>query len=285
MAEALREEIMIPLDLAEVRQSVRDGVDPSGRYSNASIETAMHAVLPHAVVLHVHCVDTIAWAVRRDAYVQLEKRLEGLEWQWIPYTESGLPLAKAMERAVAGSRETNVFVLGNHGLVIAGDDAESVAERLAEVRRRLSISPRKAHPADYSVLWELSMDSPWEIPEDDAVHALATDETARRILASGLLYPCQSIFSEGERTFHPIALSNIDRRSYGNRPFLIVEGRGVVTRRAMPEAELAMISGLAQVVQRLNAPSELRYLTAGEIAGVTGEVAYRYRTLASAGRG
>ena len=61
MADALEEGILIPLNLAEVRRDClsRD-IDPAVHYPGASVETAMHAVLPHRVVLHVHCVNTIA---------------------------------------------------------------------------------------------------------------------------------------------------------------------------------------------------------------------------------
>jgi len=97
MADAIREDILIPLDLADVRERVKQKVDPADRYCGASIETAMHAILPHRVALHVHCVNTIAWAVRQDAPVQLRRQMEGLRWQWIPYVPSGLPLAQEIE--------------------------------------------------------------------------------------------------------------------------------------------------------------------------------------------
>ena len=32
-----------------------------------SIETTVHALMPQRVVVHVHCVNTIAWAIRSDA--------------------------------------------------------------------------------------------------------------------------------------------------------------------------------------------------------------------------
>jgi len=54
-----------------------------------SIETAMHAVLRHRVVLHVHSVNAIAWAIRLDGPDRLTERLAGLHWQWIPYAASG----------------------------------------------------------------------------------------------------------------------------------------------------------------------------------------------------
>src|SRR5579872_7357238 len=62
------QDILMPLDLAAViGECVRQGIDPADRYPGASVETAMHAVLPHRVVLHVHSINTIAWAVRQDA--------------------------------------------------------------------------------------------------------------------------------------------------------------------------------------------------------------------------
>jgi rhamnose utilization protein RhaD (predicted bifunctional aldolase and dehydrogenase) len=78
MADARQNEILIPLNLADVREDcLQRDLDPAERYPGASLETAMHAVLPHPVVLHVHCVNTIAWAVRSDAHAQLQQRLDG----------------------------------------------------------------------------------------------------------------------------------------------------------------------------------------------------------------
>ena len=119
MADAMRDDILIPLDLAEVvRECLQQQVDPSDVYPGASLETALHAALPHPIVLHVHCVNTIAWAVRSDAPSQLQRLLEGLHWQWVPYTGSGLPLSQEIQRAFSAHPGTDLFVLGNHGLVV-----------------------------------------------------------------------------------------------------------------------------------------------------------------------
>ena len=120
MADAMRNDTLICLDLGEVvTECLRRGMDPAERYPNASLEPATNAVLPHPVVLHVHCVNTIAWAVRDDAPIQLQSRLEGLRWRWVPYIASGLPLALEIERALSTWPDTNVFVLRNHGLVMS----------------------------------------------------------------------------------------------------------------------------------------------------------------------
>jgi rhamnose utilization protein RhaD (predicted bifunctional aldolase and dehydrogenase) len=285
MADALCEDILVPLDLAAVKECVTRGVDPTELYSNASIETSMHAVLPHRVVLHAHCVKTIAWAVRQDAPAQLEPLLHGLSWQWIPHVQSGLTLARAIEQALSICAGTDLLVLGNHGLAIGGDDCTAVEDLLTEVQRRLSISPRIAPYPDYAALAELADHFAWDLPDDNDIHALGTDAASKKILSGGLLYPCQAVFSNSSSAelFHSIPYSDVEERLYRDRPFLVVEDRGVILNRTMTPAERAMMSGLAQVVQRISGSSPIRYLTEAEVRDSTRVVTHRYRELANAG--
>jgi ribulose-5-phosphate 4-epimerase/fuculose-1-phosphate aldolase len=287
MADAKREDTLIPLNLAEVQKHLKQRIDPGERYTNASIETAMHAVLPHRVVLHVHCVNTIAWAVRQDAPVKLQHQLDGLRWQWISYVPSGLPLAGAIEKVLSASPDVAVFVLGNHGLVIGGDDCGAVEDLLSQVQQHLAICPRQCGPIDYAALAEIVDGSSWDVPDDDEVHALATDAISRSVLSGGLLYPCQSIFSNASTLglFRSVSCPDLAdgwESIYNTRPFLIIEGRGVIVRRNMTPAQRAMISGLAQVIQRTSSSAPLRYLTEEEVANSSNMIACRYGELSNA---
>jgi hypothetical protein len=242
----------------------------------------MHVTLPHRVVLHVHSVNTIAWAVREDAAARLKARLEGLRWQWIPYVPSGLPLAGEIERALSVHPNTDVLVLGNHGLVLGAKDCQAIEDLLSALELRLAIPPRPAHPADYAALAEFAADSPWTLPDDEAIHALATDPVSRTILEGGFLYPCQAMFSDARtpELFRATAVPGTVQ--HAGRPFLILKGRGVLLSRAMTPAETAMLSGLAQVIQRISPTARLRYLAEAEVAAASSTAAYRYRELANA---
>ncbi len=282
MANAMHEDILTPLDLAEVKECVKQKVDPAELHAHASIETAMHAVLPHRVVLHVHSVNTIAWAVRQDAQIQLEQRLGGLRWQWISYVPSGLPLAREVEKVLSASADTNVFVLGNHGLVVSGDDCDAVEDLLCQVEQRLAICPRPAATTDHALLAEIAGGSSWGLPDADEVHALGADAISRAVLSGGLLYPCQSIFSNSStpEVFRPVPCPDPGDQwgsRYCTRSFLIIEGRGVIVRRNMTASQSAMMTGLAQVVQRISPSAPLRYLTEEEAASSSSTIAARYR--------
>jgi ribulose-5-phosphate 4-epimerase/fuculose-1-phosphate aldolase len=288
MADAIHEDIFIPLDLAEVKECVKQKADPAELDARASIETAMHAVMPHRVVLHIHSVDTIAWAVRQDAPAQLKYLLDGLLWQWISYVPSGLPLAREIEKALSACPDTNVLILGNHGLVIGGDDCGAVEELLSQVQQRLVLCPRQPDPTHYAALAEIADGSSWNLPDDDEIHVLGTDAISQAILSAGLLYPCQLIFSTSSALapFRPVPYP--DPRDqwesrYRGQQFLIIERCGVIVKRTMTPAQGALMSGLAQVIQRINSSAPLRYLTDEEIVN-SSSIIPRYRELVNAGR-
>jgi len=286
MANALCDEILIPVNCQQVIEHLRQGWDPAESFPNASLETAMHAVLPHRVVLHVHSVNAIAWAVRNDARSHLQERLHGFNWHWVPYVPSGRPLALEMERVRSANSGANIYILGNHGLVLGGDDVEQVRSLLANVEERLKIRPRCAPSPDYQILEQLCDGSNWALPEDREIHALGTDADSQAILANGSLYPCQAMFSGPGVGNLFSAISSTDLREFRQtqRSFLIIDGVGGVIKNGSKPTEIAMLAGLSRVVQRLQTLTSIRYLTEWDMAALSGQVAYRYRELADAGQ-
>ena len=75
LRDALTAETLVPTRWKAIRDAVADDPARADRpYEfqiegtlRPSIETSLHAVLPQAVVIHVHCVDTIAIAMQRNA--------------------------------------------------------------------------------------------------------------------------------------------------------------------------------------------------------------------------
>lgn len=284
LAHAGRGQMFIPLDLAETRNRVQQAKDPAGQSPlgpgellRTSVETAMHAVLPHSVVLHVHSINTIAWAIRHDGPVQLAERLAGLHWQWIPYAASGLPLAREIEAALARSPLTNVLVLANHGLTVCGDDCAEAETILREVEERLAVAPRPAPPPDHRFLAQPLAGSVWRLPEDDCIHALATDPLSHAIVSRGVLYPCQAIFlSPAVRSVPPsLFADSINTPGPDQPPFLIVEGSGVAVSARITDSACATLAGLARVMQRIDRFAPIRYLNEHEVRGVLEAGIYR----------
>jgi rhamnose utilization protein RhaD (predicted bifunctional aldolase and dehydrogenase) len=284
LAHAMQEEMLVPMELAEVKESIRTGAEIASRYSQKdelrpSIETAMHALLRHRVVIHVHSINTIAWAIRLDAPDQLKERLAGLHWQWIPYAPSGIPLAQEIEKAMATAPETDVLILGNHGLVVCGQNCHTAEKLLREVERRLAIVPRRFPKPDATVLALIARFSKWQSPDVGSLHALGTDAVSRKILKGGVLYPCQAIFLGQTMPLVPPAVV-ISRSAEslndkgGTPPFVAVERSGVMLNEKITSAEHATLIGLVEVTLRTDESARLRYLNAAEVADVLSKGAH-----------
>jgi hypothetical protein len=205
-----------------------------------------------------------------DGPDQLKERLAGLHWRWIPYAASGLPLAREIEKAVAPAPETDVLILGNHGLVVCGPDCHTAETLLWDVERRLAIIPRRFPKPDATVLAMIARFSRWQFPDVDSLHALGTDAVSRKILKGGVLYPCQAIFLGPTMPLLPPALvlsKFIKHLNVNDRapPFVAVERSGVMLSEKMTRAEHATLIGLVQVTQRTEESVRLRYLKGAEV--------------------
>jgi rhamnose utilization protein RhaD (predicted bifunctional aldolase and dehydrogenase) len=290
LANAGQEDFLVPIPLADAAESVRTGTGIAPVYVGEkklqpSIETAMHAVLRHRIVIHLHSMNTIAWAIRLDAKIRLKERLDGLNWQWIPYIGSGIPLAREIQQRLAGAPEADVLVLGNHGLVICGEDCDTVETLLGEVERRLEITPRPSQGPDSAALAMISRFSQWRLPDLSAVHTLGRDAVSRRILKGGILYPCQAIFLGQTMHFLSKAVPFFNLKGRKNaerdtRPFVIVEDGGAMISKTITHTELANLMGLMEVVQRTEESTALRYLTASEVRRLLSDRAYSYKAVA-----
>ena len=289
LANAKQEETFIPVELTAVKEFLRSNVDIAQAYAlgtqlRPSIETVMHAVLGSRVVVHVHSVSTIAWAVRQDGPCQLSTRLAGLDWQWVPYVPSGIALAREVERILSTAPETNVFVLGNHGLVICADDCEGVETLLRDIEQRLAIAPRPSPEPTAALLAILSRSLQWRLPDVPALHGLGTDAISRMILKKGVLYPCQAVFLGPKISMlpHSVPLSWFLQDSHGRaeaQAYAVVEGGGVIVNKQISSAEYANLVGLMQIVQRVEEFAPINYLTATEIASVLDGGTHGYRTV------
>ena len=293
LEHALQEKNFVPVDLARAREAIRThSVVPrivgTVLSLKPSIETAMHVVLPHRVVAHVHSINAIAWAVRRDAPEHLAERLAGMRWQWVPYSASGAPLAGQIEKVLSYAPETDVFVLANHGVVVCGEDCAMVEALLFEMERRLEIHPRVSPEPEAALSAVISRSPEWCLPIFRGMHALATDSVSRTILKGGILYPCLAMFLGPKIRMlpHSVPLSRFAEYSNGRdgqRTFVIVEDAGVILNKQITVEQRATLVALARITQRIDESAPLRYLTPSEVTAILNEDQHAYQLTKESG--
>ena len=287
LADALSKDIMVPVRLGELREAIRRD-DPAcescitfvpselnPRGLRPSIETTLHALMPQRVVMHVHCVETIAWACLEDAEDRLRPRLEGLPWALVPYARPGLPLTRQVAPRVRPG--TAVLVLANHGLVVGGDSVGEAEHLLREVQSRLRRPVAQSPRGPGKQLPPAAGYLPATDPE---VHALARDPLRLQIAARGSLYPDHVIFlGPGVvvvRTDESLE-AVLGRMSRPVAPLVLVAGAGALLPEKATPAAQAMARCLADVTARITAADRLRYLTEADEQALLNWDAEKYR--------
>ncbi|PVB62854.1 class II aldolase/adducin family protein [Labrenzia sp. 011] len=292
LARARDRDIMVPVEMHPLLDAVH-AVDPAAEKAEQfiiaaqappglrpSIETTVHALMPQRVVLHVHCVNTIAIAVRKDAEGLLEPRLRGVNWALVPYARPGLPLAHAIQ-SVSGNRP-DILILANHGLVVAAQTVDAAAVLLNDVVERLASRPRTFAEPRIERLQALASDTAnlaYRLPRTPEAHGIATDEISIAHARQGSLYPDHVIFLEEGA---PVAGAGETPAEVAARlgkapPFIVFPGLGVLMREDVPLNGDLMVQCLADVAARIPAGAPLRVLSAREHLDLTDWDAEKYR--------
>ena len=294
LMNARRADIMVPVTLPLLLDALAKD-DPAAERAQAfvdqqrnpgglrpSIETTVHAVLPQMVVVHVHCVQTIAVAVRTDAEAELAKRLQGFNWAYVPYVRPGLPLCRAIASAI--NDDTDVVILGNHGLVVAADtvaEAEDLLQRVcasisetsgaatseaAMSKTASSVAPRQSTPFDQQQLLQRADNSEYRLPALERSHLSALDPVSLNYAGGGSLYPDHVIFlgdgaavaREGETATEVCA-----RLQQPDKPvpmLILFPGLGALIHQSADDAKEAMAQCLADVTVLIEPQAQLHYL-------------------------
>ncbi len=119
-----------------------------------SIETLVHAFIPHRFIDHTHADAVLALTNQPNGDALIRKVL-GDRVAILPYVRPGFELAKAATEALESHPDVEGLVLLHHGLVTFGDDARTAYERHVAlvdaceqfvVRRMVATAPAAAQP-------------------------------------------------------------------------------------------------------------------------------------------
>lgn len=134
-----------PVRVATARALVRD----TGR--RPSVEILFHALIPDALVLHLHPLVANALTCNTEA-ARLAADLLGDDAVLVPYIDPGVPLARGVAAARdaytarTGRPAPGITLLGNHGIIVSGNSADEIHERTERVtgaiRAAIDAAPR-----------------------------------------------------------------------------------------------------------------------------------------------
>lgn len=281
-----------------------------------SVELLFHALLPERLVLHTHPILVNAMTCNARG-PELAARLFGDRAVWVPYTDPGLPLAHAIVAARAahtartGRPAPAVTLLGNHGLIVAGESAAEIEAQTAwlvaaieaELARRPEPRLVPAGAGDAGVIDAilLALGRPAAVFDPHPLaSSFAASPTGRAFLAGGPLIPDQIVYAgswplvveaeaadaEGARERVVAGLAAFEAR-HGVAPIItVVPGLGLfATGERLAQAETArdVFLDMLGVGERAARLGGVRHMSDAERGFIEDWEAEAYRRQVAAG--
>ena len=277
LADAAMDSIFVPVDLEGTLNAISEGVDrkatwrsPSGKTLRSSIETSLHAAIAPAWVVHLHTVHSMLRTSVSDGRADLEGLLKGLPWTWVDYARPGLPLALEILRV--SDESTRIWMLGNHGLVVAGDEIAEAEHWLKEVEIRL-----RAEPSAFDFVFEeTECPSGYHPAKYADAHFCASPPNSLNGTIHGMPAPDFAVFL-GARLC-PIEQRDEYAADYGHLPpVLVLEGRAVMVRDGVSENGELMLEALGRMLLRLPPVRQFNLLPRDEVLALLNWDAEKYR--------
>lgn len=103
-----------------------------------SVEVLLHHIVPGTYVVHSHAtvVNTLTCHAKGK---ELAAEIFGDDIVWLPYVDPGFILAQELKRCLdAHGKPAKAILMANHGLIVAGDDPETIRAQTDEVLSKIA---------------------------------------------------------------------------------------------------------------------------------------------------
>ena len=276
-------EIFIPIKHSEAMKSISNKKFEMTNNNlgklRPSIETSLHALMPHKYVFHTHSVGIISVAILKNGKQYLEEIFQNINWAWVPYALPGNKLAKKMQQII--KLKPDVIVLANHGLVVGSEKAKNAFKLLIDIENIIARKSRKITLTDSSELSTMIDQTNYRICKYSVVNSIADDELALQIVQTGTLYPDHVVFlGPGPMnilSIEELSLLITDLNYVAKNKVIIVRNMGVIVDKNISQNAEAMLYCLASVLFRLNKDEKLNFLSIKNEADLLGLDSEKYR--------
>lgn len=264
LKDSLKEKSFIKIDLNSIKKNIKNEKKWIFRKStiHPSIETCMHAVINKKYVVHLHSISVLSYAVLKQGKKILKKKLKGLEWVWIKYKKPGLNLALEIKKKMADN--INIYILQNHGIIIASNTLYKINVLLKKIETTLKqktfFNFKKINVNDFSLKNVLIPN--FKEPKNKIIQILAWNDRFYQIIKDNKsLYPDHTVFLSNKiKTYEKESFFSINNE----KKIIVIKNSGVFIKNNISSAEYDMLLCLAELLRFIPKNSVLSFLSKKE---------------------
>ena len=287
LGNAENDEIFLPVDLVHLKTEMAKGyltATPKvfgDTILKPSIETILHALMPHKIVIHLHAVEILTHLVRENPLIDLQKLVgDTVKWIFVDYIKPGSELAQAVSAQLAIHHDADVVFLKSHGLIIGGGSIKFIENTLRKLLLKLKTKPRQFETENPNESLNTNFfNGLYTKIRDFQVNQLATNaELLYRLKNDWALYPDHIVFL-GEKavvvneTNELVALL----KSAVSPNFIFVAGRGVYENPHTTSTHRAQLRCYYDVLTRQLKSEKLVSLSSFQVAELLNWDSEKYR--------
>lgn len=247
-----------------------------------SIETLLHALMPHRIVVHLHPVEILVHLVKVNSKQVIDALVgEAVKWIYLDYFKPGADLARALAEELKKSSDADVVFMKNHGVAIGGRDVDEISATLKSLLSILGIQRLPVALKPRSGLRQTDFFKRGYIPcTDNELNLLAFEgHLINRLYNDWALYPDHVVFLGAkalilERNFTNFQLAESVK---DNSAFVIAVGDGVYEHLAVTPSQKSQMRCYFDVLTRLDPGERLCKLNEIQIDELLDWDAEKYR--------
>ena len=288
LAQAESKEIFIPVNLMHLQKAMSE----QDFFTKAevvekttlrpSIETLLHALMPHRVVVHLHAVEILAHLVQVNAKEKI-KALVGnaVKWIYVDYFKPGAELAKAVYQELAVRPDADVVFMGSHGFLIGGDNINDIYSNLRALISKLEISLPKSLPKKNLAIREQDFRENGYVRCEDEELALLVNrpDFVNRLHYDWALYPDHVVFLGAKAVIleKNFGLHELQKAKVDTPPFIFVINDNIYQHISTTQSQKIQLRCYYEVVRRQNISKNLVTLSELQVRDLINWDAEQYR--------
>lgn len=288
LSEAMKKNIFVSVDLDTMYKEFNKGnfsftpASIDGSSLKPSIETMLHAIMKHKVVVHLHMVSALTHLVKDEAEEDLCKIFDhDYNWSYVPYTKPGENLAKSISDILNKKPTTDIIFLGNHGIVIGSDSIVNAEKLLYELDIKLGRESfdNKKICSKANSLQDLKIKG-FEWCHDNKLHNLVTNTDLFYYTKNyWALFPDHVVFL-GEKPFVVDDLNQLfdtDDEMLSNHCFIFINRVGILQNINATNAQKEQLTCYFDVISNIDPNLKLKTLSNKEVGELLNWDAEVYR--------
>ena len=273
LAKACDEEIFVPVSLSYLQEAISNknfSCSPSilgDTKLRPSIETMLHALMPHKVIAHLHAVEALAHLVRKNAETRLAELInDSIKWVFVDYYKPGAELAACVSAKLTLIPDAEVIFLKNHGIVIGAPDIRNLERILKKITKLLFTKPFLSELIPFDFVIKNNPNTflnDFAFATDPEINRLSTNSyLISRVQNDWALYPDHVVFLGDSAIVIDDTAAEYKSEIIGRNPdFIFVKQQGVLECKAITPAKKAQLRCYYDVLVRQPPTEKLESLT------------------------